>query len=112
MILLLGGAVGSDQAGDWPMFRYDPSHTGCTNEKISGYLELLWCYELSLFGFARYSPAVSDRKVFVGNALPFGGKSYCFEATTELTPPPTVAPTPKLTPPPSPEPAKLTFFQG
>lgn len=67
VILLLSGAVGSTQAGDWPMFRHDPSHTGYTNEKISGDLELLWCYELPFpLGFEKSSPAVADGKVFVG----------------------------------------------
>ena len=79
LISLLSGAVGSAQAGDWPMFRHDPSHTGYTNEKISGDLELLWSYELPLYGFARSSPAVADGKVFIGSN---DYNIYCLDADT------------------------------
>ena len=80
VILLLSCAVGSAQAGDWPMFRHDPSHTGYTNEKISGDLELLWCYEAPfLLGFERSSPAVADGKVFIGSN---DNNIYCLDADT------------------------------
>ena len=80
LILLLSGAVGSAQAGDWSMFRHDPSHTGYTNEKISGDLKLLWCYEAPfLLGFERSSPAVADGKVFIGSN---DYNIYCLDADT------------------------------
>jgi len=55
---------GAAQAYDWPMFRNDPHHTGCTNENIKD-LKLLWRFETEDSIWS--SPAIVRGKVFIGS---------------------------------------------
>ena len=68
---------GTAQAGDWSMFHHDLRHTGYTDEKISGDLELLWCYKTE-YSIAS-SPAISNEKVFIGSG---DNKIYCLDGNT------------------------------
>ena len=40
------GMRGFAAAGDWPMWRHDPSHTACSSEELSTDLRLQWVLEL------------------------------------------------------------------
>jgi hypothetical protein len=42
--LLILALVQTGQAGDWPMFLHDPSHTGASDEIVAQPLNLLWKY--------------------------------------------------------------------
>jgi len=65
IILILFLLTTTVQAGDWPMFRHDPAHTGQADGDAEPALELLWKYKTG--GAVYSSPAVSNGVVYVGS---------------------------------------------
>ena len=63
---------------DWPMFRYDPAHTGYSTSSAPATSALLW--EFSTSGNqVDSSPAVVNGRVYVGSS---SGNVYCIDALT------------------------------
>ena len=63
LIKVSGEKIEHPVTKDWPMFRHDPTHTGCSPETISMLSEKpIWKFETD--GAVGASPAVSDGKVF------------------------------------------------
>jgi parallel beta-helix repeat protein len=85
-----GGSVSSPAVANGKVFVGSTDYNIYCLDGDNG--DLIWSYGTG--GAVYSSPAVADGKVFVGNALFIGGKIYCFEATPELTPPPTPKPEP------------------
>jgi len=69
-------SIGVAQAGDWPMFGHDPSHSGSPNEIIEPPLKLLWEYTIG--GYASI-PAVSNGVAYVGSR---DNNMYALDSTT------------------------------
>lgn len=70
----------ADGPGDWPMFRYEPAHSGYTPSETSVKppLRLKWSYNIE-GGSIGSSPAVSNGRVFVSAD---NGRIYAFNALT------------------------------
>jgi len=62
---------------DWPMFRYDPTHTGYGGSPPPGTNQTLWNYTTS--GYVYSSPAVADGRVYVGSV---DHRVYCLDTLT------------------------------
>ncbi len=62
---------------EWPMFRYDPMHTGYSNSTAPDTKDLLWKY--SADSAVLSSPAVSSGRLYVGGEK---GNFYCLNALT------------------------------
>lgn len=62
IFLLLGGVA---QAGDWPMFRHDLTHSGASNEILNPPLEIKWKFQTGEGIIS--SPAISNGLVYVGS---------------------------------------------
>lgn len=73
-ILLL---VPVTQAGDWPMFRHDPAHSGVADEIVEPPLKLVWDYstDYDISG----NPTISGGKVYFGLV---DGNVYALDSTT------------------------------
>ncbi len=67
-------AAGTD---DWPMFRYDPQHSGYSTSTAPATNQTLWNYTTG--GFVVSSPTVVEGKVYLGS---FDNKVYCLNAAT------------------------------
>ncbi|MHA1348987.1 MAG: outer membrane protein assembly factor BamB family protein [Candidatus Odinarchaeia archaeon] len=65
------------QATDWPMFRYDSSHSGYTNTSGLDAATKLWNYTTDYAIFS--SPAVVNGKVYIGS---HDDNVYCLDAST------------------------------
>jgi len=59
------GLAGVAAAGDWPMFRHDPAHTGNSGENVNPPRTLAWTYKVD--GRIVPSPAIVKAVVYFGS---------------------------------------------
>jgi hypothetical protein len=74
-VLLIAGMAQAAQAGDWPMFRHDLTHSGASNEILNPLLEIKWKFQTGK-GISS-SPAISNGIVYVGS---LDGYIYAIDA--------------------------------
>jgi outer membrane protein assembly factor BamB len=55
--------------GEWPMFRYNPQHTGAYPFTFSPHIDLVWSFETVDNDFIMLSGSANEDLIFVGNGL-------------------------------------------
>ncbi len=75
--LLLAGTASAQQSSDWPMFGYDPSHSGFSPSSAPSEFKIGWSFETS--GPILATAAVVGGKVYIGSE---DMNLYCLDANT------------------------------
>lgn len=74
-VLIILALAQTAQAGEWPMYKHDPAHTGVSDEAVEPPLYLLW--EQTIGNFSG-SPVISGGLVYI----PSDKKIYVLDAVT------------------------------
>ena len=77
IIVGLANLVRAPPPSDWPMFRHDLNHTGCSTSTAPNTNQIAWSYTTGDDVIS--SPAVVGGRVYVGS---YDRKVYCLDAAT------------------------------